>query len=381
VWIVTVLLAGLSLVGRLDDERLEPVARAPGARSDEGSLRPREALGQMIVARFTGSEPPLGFLHRIAAGEIGGVILFGENLEGGETAIGNRVDRLQRAARRGGGPPLLVMVDQEGGKVRRLPGPPTVAPAAMSGRREAREQGEATAGLLRRLGVDVDLAPVADLGRKGSFLGPRAFASSPERVAMLACSFAAGLRHGNVVATLKHFPGLGLANANTDTSAVRIDAPAARIRAGYAPYQACAGAPLTMVMIGSAIYPRLTGNRPAVMSPGTYTRELPLAGARQQVTISDALETPAIEVHPHPARRAIDAGLDLLLYAKSESASAAAYDRLLDDADRHRISTAKIQQAAAAVIDLKRELTSRRHVLDGDPPPGTGPYAGRGRQK
>jgi beta-N-acetylhexosaminidase len=341
--------------GDTSAELTRQAAEVDGGNSEE--LPVPLALGQMIVGRFAGEAPPAAFLRRIERGQLGGVILFEEHFERGEVATGRLTKRLQSAARRGHNPPLLIMVDQEGGEVKRLPGPPTRSAHGMTAADDAREQGEATGYLLRRIGVNVDLAPVADVGHPGSFLGSRAFSSAAAVVAEQACEFAGGLRDQGVAATLKHFPGLGRAGATTDESAVTIDATAGAIRADYAPYRACAAEPLTLVMVGSAIYPTLTGSAPAVMSPLTYSRELPKAGA-SGVTISDALETPAIESHTTPARRSIVAGLDLLLYAKTEAAAAEAYGRLLEDVRRGAIKRQRVREAAAAIVALKRELAS-----------------------
>ena len=76
-----------------------------------------------------------------------------------------------------------------------------------------------TGDALRALGINVDLAPVADVaGPTASFLGTRTFSDSPDTVAQAACGFASGLAQGGVGATLKHFPGLGRAPGNTDLS-------------------------------------------------------------------------------------------------------------------------------------------------------------------
>lgn len=329
--------------------------RGDGTEGTEG-LPARLALGQMVVARFNGRNPPSRFLERIERGEVGGVILFEENLGGGDAAIAGRIERLQGAATRGDNPPLLIMVDQEGGEVKRLAGPPHEAAARMS-LGEARREGEATGKLLDELGIDVDLAPVADIGHPGSFLGSRAFDTRPGEVADLACEFSAGLRSEGVVATLKHFPGLGRATVNTDEAPVTVAAPAAELRRGYAPYRRCGSEPLTMVMIDSARYPALTDDQPAVVSPLTYRRELPRAGVGGDVvTISDDLETPAIQNLSGPARNAILAGLDLLLYAGSESTSADAYLRLHEDVRSGAIPRRTVKAAAAKILALKDEL-------------------------
>jgi beta-N-acetylhexosaminidase len=313
-------------------------------------------LGQMIIARFQGPRPSTSFLARIRAGEIGGVILFADNVARGLGAAETLTAELQRAAREGGQPPLLIMTDQEGGAVKRLPGPPTLAPATMNSSAIAFAQGAATGRLLRSVGINVDLAPVADVERvAGSFLGSRSFGSTPVAVADRACAFARGLASEHVAYTLKHFPGLGRAGGNTDLGPVTIDAFASALRADYRAYQACGTNPLALVMVSNASYPALSGPLPAVMSPAIYQRELPLAtNGAPDVTISDDLQAGAIVNQSAPARRAISAGLDMAMYAETEQASASAYATLLQDARSGALSTGRIQDADRAIIVLKR---------------------------
>jgi beta-N-acetylhexosaminidase len=340
---------------RHSDEAEGSSEEKPETASGSAQMPARLALGQMIVARFSGPQPSAAFVSRIRHGEIGGVILFEENLPR-EDGVAALVRRLQDAAAAGDNPPLLVMIDQEGGSVKRLPGPPAKAAAAMS-EDEAEAEGEATGSYLADLGINVDLAPVADVKHQGSFLGSRSFGSRAAEVASLACAFADGLRGAGVAATLKHFPGLGRAIINTDDAPVTVAASVAELRADYLPYEECAGEPLTLVMVDSAVYPELTGDEPAVMSADTYERELAHVGA-DGVTISDDLEAPAVQNEVTPARRSINAGLDLLLYARTESVSAAAFDRLLEDVDSGRIGRARVEAAATEVLALKAELTS-----------------------
>jgi beta-N-acetylhexosaminidase len=312
----------------------------------------------MIVARFTGPHPSQSFLARIRAGEVGGVILFSDNVSGGLTAARALTAELQRAARDGNQPPLLIMTDQEGGEVKRLPGPPTLSPAAMTSSAVAFAQGQATGRMLRSVGVNVDLAPVADVERVAeSFLGTRSFGSDPAAVAQRACAFAKGLASAHVAYTLKHFPGLGRATGNTDLGSVTVDVPAAVLRTDYQAYQTCAANPLALIMVSSAIYPTLSGPLPAVMSPAIYHRELPMAtnGARN-VIISDDLQAPAITRELAPARRSITAGLDLAMYAQTAQGSAAAYTTLLHEAKSGVLSTRRIDEAARTIVALKRHL-------------------------
>lgn len=310
----------------------------------------------MIVTSFAGTSPSPELLARARGGEVGGVILFADNFAAGITQAKLAISELQHAATEGGNPGLLVMTDQEGGEVSRLPGAPTLAASEMTSRPVALAQGKATGRLLRSVGVNVDLAPVADVERgAGSFLGTRSFGSTPQVVAANACAFASGLASERVIYTLKHFPGLGRATQSTDVVPVSITASPAELRSDYAAYATCGGGPLAMVMVSSAIYPALTGPLPAVMSPLTYQRELPAATGRSRVvTISDDLQSAAIAAQAAPAAHAIDAGLDLLLYAGTESGSIDAYATLLKEARAGRLNVSKIRAAYGAVLGLKQ---------------------------
>ena len=110
--------------------------------------------------------PSPGLLGRIRRGEIGGVILFGRNVTTA-TALRALTKQLRDAATAGGQLPLLIAVDQEGGSIKRIPwAPPTLSPPQMGadGRTStARSQGAATGTALAGLGINVDLAPVADV--------------------------------------------------------------------------------------------------------------------------------------------------------------------------------------------------------------------------
>ncbi|MEV4421321.1 glycoside hydrolase family 3 N-terminal domain-containing protein [Patulibacter sp. NPDC049589] len=317
----------------------------------------RLALGQMIVARFSGPSPSPSLLRRVGRGEVGGVILFADNVTGGPRRVRRSVSRLQAVARRGGHPPLLVAIDQEGGSVRRLPGAPVPAAADMGSASAVRSQGRRTARLLTRAGATVDLAPVADVSSGArAFLGDRAFGRSPDRVASRACAFADGLGDGGVAATLKHFPGLGRATTNTDLARSRVAGGPAALRGDLTAYRRCGGDDTTLVMMSSASYPGLLGPLPAVLTPDAYRRELPRATGGRPVTISDDLETPAVTAHDRPARRAVNAGLDLLLYAGSERASADAFARLRADVRAGRIPKSRIRDAATRITALKARL-------------------------
>jgi beta-N-acetylhexosaminidase len=222
----------------------------------------------------------------------------------------------------------------------------------------ARSEGAAAGRFLRSAGVNVDLAPVADVERApGSFLGSRSFGSSPSVVAARACAFAKGLASAGVAYTLKHFPGLGRAAASTDTQPVTIAAPASRLRADYAAYRVCGSSADALIMVSSAAYPSLSVPGPAVTARNVYAHELPAAlGQAGHLTISDALDTPALARHSKPALAAIASGLDLALFPGEERESAVAYRQLLVAARHGALRQGRLRSAVYAVEALKRHL-------------------------
>lgn len=313
----------------------------------------------MIVTSYRGSSPSAALLERIRAGEVGGVILFSENTAGGETSTRAQIAELQAAASDGGHPPLLIMTDQEGGEVKRLTwAPPWRAAAEMRSAAVAQAEGAATARALRAVGVNLDLAPVADVERvANSFLGTRSFGDESIAVAGRACGFADGLAAEGVGFTLKHFPGLGRALGNTDLEPVTITASASELRADYEAYLVCASSPDGVVMVSNASYPSLTGtSTPAVISPEIYNTELAQVVGFNGVTISDDLEASALAHEPDRARLSINAGLDLALYAQAEEASADAYETLRRDVDNGAIPRTRIEAAYNAIIALKTSV-------------------------
>jgi beta-N-acetylhexosaminidase len=316
-------------------------------------------VGQLLIGTYHGATPPASLLAAIQQGRIGAVILMGSNTSGGVRSIRAATARMQAAASQGGNAGLLIMTDQEGGAVKRLAGPPNSAAIDMADPGAAYAQGAATGDLLRSAGINIDLAPVADVIRAKGFIEQegRSFGSSPAVVAGAACRFAAGLAATGVAYTLKHFPGLGDAVATTDTRPVSVSESATDIHADGAAYRRCGHGALALVMISSASYTHLTGSVPAVLDPKIYSQVLP-SDRVSALPISDSFEGGAIRALSGraPARTAINAGLDMVMYSANESDALGAYTTLLADARAGTLSRARVQAAAARVLALKQRL-------------------------
>jgi beta-N-acetylhexosaminidase len=339
-----------------------PASTATVSQPAQRPLSATRLAGEHVVFPFDGVRPPAALLRRLRRGEAAGVILLGRNV--GTAAQLRALTRRLRSAVPPGAPPPLVMVDQEGGTVKRLPGAPSRGAPEMAATGDpevARAEGLATARTLRAAGVNVDLAPVVDVARAGGALASegRGFGADPEVAGRFGAAFVAGLRAGGVAATAKHFPGFGAAPRNTDFGETAIDLSVGTLRTtDRRPFAAAVGAGVELVMLSSAVYPALS-RLPAVLSRRVVERELRRGVGFAGVTVSDDLETPAFAPHGGAAGatvRAARAGVDLLLFARTYAGAERATRALAAEISAGRLDRARLEAGAQRIRALRGRL-------------------------
>lgn len=339
----------------------QPPPAPAQARPAAPALTLRQVVGQHMVFAYDGLQPPPALRRRIARGEAAGVIVFARNVRsaGQLRATMRGLQAIPRP--RGLRAPLIVMADQEGGPVRRLPGAPQRAAAQVTSTAQARADGSGAARTLRGAGVNMNLAPVADVARAGAALEGerRIYSRSPARVAQLASAFVAGLHSGGVRATAKHYPGFGAATVNTDDAPARISAPLSQLRSvDEPPFHRLVRDGVDAVMLSTAVYPAVD-ELPAAFSRRWATGELRDRLGFRGVSITDDLGTPAVAAYGsngERAVRAVRAGVDLPLFSASYASSAKAAEGLLAAARRGEVGEAGLRAAARRVLALRAKL-------------------------
>lgn len=357
----TVVASGIALAAFTFGAALGEDTSAPKPTAASRLTIPQLA-GERIVAGFPGSTVPPPVRRMIREGKMAGVVLFAANFP--TRAAGRAlIDDLQSIPRpRGLRDPLLIMTDQEGGLVKRLGGAPNASAEEMGarGRAYSEHQGALTAGNLGNVGVNVDLAPVLDIGRPGGVIEEtdRSFGTTAARVTDTAVPFASALSGGGVSPTAKHFPGLGSAAENTDFAVQTIRLGKDRLRVvDERPYVPFIGIRGSLVMVNSAIYPAFS-MKPASFTRSIATRELRVRLHFSGVSITDALGAAAVEAVGGPAKAgllAANAGMDILLFSDYQSGTEA-HRALVARLGAGRLERAPFERSVQRVLELRHRF-------------------------
>jgi beta-N-acetylhexosaminidase len=350
-----------AIVGSTDGSRTAPHGRQgssvrPGSRSAVDRLSLERQVGELIILRFDGTTLPAYVRRILERRAVAGAILFHDNV-----SSPSQLGRLTRDIQAAAGGDAIVTADQEGGAVRTVPwAGPASAPMQQGDPAAVAATSRAAALRLRASGINLDLAPVADVPSvPRSALEARAFARDPSMVTAAVEAAVRGFAAGGVGATAKHFPGLGGATSNTDEASVAIARDSQSIFAeDLPPFAAAVRAGVPVVMVGHALYPALDGQRIASQSPAVLGGLLRQRLGFRGVAITDSLEARAVLARSSvadAALRSLAAGADLLL-TTGRGSYIHVYRRILDAARRSPALRGRIREAAGRVQALRQRL-------------------------
>ncbi|GID92398.1 beta-glucosidase [Amorphoplanes digitatis] len=334
----------------------------PACAGAVGRLSLGERAGQLLMVG-TPVDRPRGLRAAVRRHHLGGVFLAGRSKRPA-AALRADIAALQGDAAM----PLLVALDQEGGSVQTLKGPdfPLIPSARRLGagpKAVLRDTVRDNAGRLARVGVSVNLAPVADtvpagLGEGNPPIGAfhREYGSDPVRVAEDVRTVVPASQGAGVLTILKHFPGLGRVRANTDTSTRAVDRTATVGDAYLEPFVAGIDAGSAGVMISSASYPRLDPEAIAAFSRPIVTGLLRDRFGYTGLIMSDDLgAAQAARAVPVGQRavRFVRAGGDLVLTIRPQDAGPMTA-ALIAQARANPAFAARVDDAALHVLEAKQ---------------------------
>jgi len=333
------------------------------------SLTLEEKVGQLLVVGIEGTELGEDAAWALREARVGGIVLFGRNVESAEQLVGltNRL-KAENTAR----VPLLLCVDEEGGAVSRMP--PEVADlpnaydyAQAGGDPYAR--GEVLAAECAAFGFHVDFAPVLDVWSNpdNTVIGRRAFGTDPLEVAVSGPRCAYAMMEGGVVPVVKHFPGHGDTDTDSHVGLPVVDQTRQELEDNeLMPFRfAVEGiggeshedpTPVPAVMVGHILMTELNPEKPASLSPAVVTDLLRGDMGFEGVVFTDDLTMGAVTNAygvGEAAVLAVEAGCDVALVCHGWAAEREAYDALLEAAESGRISQARLDESVGRVLALK----------------------------
>ncbi|HEY3869861.1 MAG TPA: glycoside hydrolase family 3 protein [Actinocrinis sp.] len=290
------------------------------------SGRPTDQLirdaGTVLHAGFPGTAAPDWLRRRLAAGEVGGCILFKRNIEDPEQVAA------LTAALREANPDTIVAIDEEGGDVTRIEVdrgssyPGNLALGVVDDPATTEDVARAIARDLRAMGVTLDYAPDADVNANpdNPVIGVRSFGADSQLVARHTAAYVRGMQGEGIAACAKHFPGHGDSSEDSHLGLPLIDLDEVGTQLHLAPFRAAIEAGAKAVMTAHVLYPRYGGSLPATMSHEVLTGLL-----RGELGFDGLIVTDGIDMGPISGTygvaegtvKAIAAGADAICWGGS----------------------------------------------------------------
>ncbi|WP_405112643.1 beta-N-acetylhexosaminidase [Paenibacillus sp. FSL K6-1217] len=334
----------------------DPVARVLAGMSLE------EKIGQMLLVGIQGKTAGAEALKMIAEDKVGGIILYSNNVGTLKELV--QLTNALKKSNAGNPAPLFMSVDQEGGKVSRLPDdyaafPSNAAVGSGGDSAAAGTMGELLGRAVKSSGFNMNFAPVLDINSNpdNPVIGDRSFGNSADLVTRLGIAEMQGMEREGVIPVVKHYPGHGDTSVDSHLELPVINKTEAQLaELEWLPFQAAIKEKADAVMVAHILYPKLDPDKPASLSQVIIGQQLRGLMGYEGVVITDDLTMGAIIWNyrlPAAAVESVLAGSDILLVAHEYKNEQAVRAALLDSVKNGSISEARIDESVYRILALK----------------------------
>jgi len=328
-------------------------------------------IGQLLMAGFEGTTPSKEIKKLIKEDHIGGVILFSRNIESPKQCA-KLTESLQKLSPDA---PLLIAVDQEGGRVSRMPKPFTQFPSARTvGRCDSvpltYRLGEAISKELLAVGINMNFSPVLDVDTnpKNPIIGDRSFGKDPTLVSKHGLSMIAAMLDNKMIPCGKHFPGHGDTELDSHETLPQVQHAMIRLTdLELRPFVHAIENRLPCVMTAHLCCTAFDDKLPASLSKNVVTDLLRKALKFNGVVVTDDLEMKGITNTfsvAEAAVRAVQVGSDLLLVCHSPDQQKASLEALTTAVKSGAISEARIDESLNRLLSLKEYFLLQQNERD-----------------
>lgn len=328
----------------------------------------RDKIGQMFVTGFPTRELTADMKDVIEHYKVGNLILFSHNIEN-KYQLGALVTELQQWFTTHTGVPGFITIDQEGGRVTRMPKDATNVAGAMaiasSGRPEnAYAAGRMTARELRALGINFNLAPVMDVNNNAMnpVINVRSYGDTAQKVIEYGIPMMKGLLDGGVMATLKHFPGHGDTNTDSHIGLPVIEKTLEELeQLELLPFKAAIEQGAQAIMSAHILFPQIEKSGvPGTMSYTIITELLKEKLGYKGLVVSDCMEMAAIKQYfgtAQGALAAVKAGVDLVFISHTPSVVKEAVHLIEEAVASGDLDEAIIDAAVTKILAYKAQYS------------------------
>jgi len=350
-----------------------PEATAPVASDDQAddedalaqkiaAMTLEEKIGQMLLVGIEGTALDEKAKRMIAEDKIGGIILYADNISDLPGMV-NLINNLKKS-NAGNPAPLFISVDQEGGKVSRMPKEFVSIPSSrVTGNTNkaplARTMGELLGRELMLTGFNMDFAPVLDVNSnpKNPVIGDRSFGSSAALVAKMGLAEMEGLRSEGMIPVVKHFPGHGDTSVDSHLELPVVNKTEQQLsKLEWIPFQTAIREQAEAVMVAHILFPKLDPAKPASLSEVIIGDILRGDMGYQGVVITDDLTMGAIMKHYELSGAAVDtikAGSDILLIAHGYDNEALVLKQIKQSVKDGTLTEERIDESVMRILKLK----------------------------
>ncbi|SET71335.1 beta-N-acetylhexosaminidase [Salinibacillus kushneri] len=322
-----------------------------------------EKIGQMIMAGIEGTTTNPETIKLIEDYKVGGVIFFSENL----TSVGQSLDLVNGLKRTNASNkvPLFLSVDQEGGRVERLPGIEGLPTNQEISQREnpklSYQIGKILGQELKAFGMNLNFAPVMDVNSNPNnpVIGDRSFSNDPSLVSKLGVQTIKGMADENVISVIKHFPGHGDTSVDSHLELPKIDKSVRELQQmELIPFTNAINEGADMVMVAHILFPQLDEEYPSSMSKPIITDVLRNELNFDGVVITDDMVMDAIDGHYHTgnaAVKSVKAGSDIILVSRGYDKIVETFEAMKQAVTVGEIGEERINESVNRIIALKQK--------------------------
>ncbi|QEY21815.1 beta-N-acetylhexosaminidase [Psychrobacillus sp. AK 1817] len=336
---------------------------SPVTTSPVDSMSLEEKVGQMIFGGIEGVELSEKSREMIREDKVGGIIFFKDNLVNANQIVtllnSIKAENMQQQY------PLFLGIDQEGGRVTRIPELSNLPTNKQIGKKDnpalAFQLGELLGKQLNAFGFNLDFAPVLDVDSNPNnpVIGDRSFGSDPKLVSELGISTMKGLQSENVISVIKHFPGHGDTEVDSHIELPIVSKNMKELQAlEFIPFQNALKSGADVVMIGHILLPEIDANKPSSISNVVITKILREQLKYEGVVMTDDMTMKAIldnyEIG-EAAVEAVKAGNDIVLIAHDYEKVHRAIQAILEAVRNEEIKVEQIDRSVERILQLKEK--------------------------